>query len=122
MRDRPADSAAVADLEVADPRRGLGEQRHGRRNLGARFDGGIHGGCTDDNRAVVALNAPQIRDPPHVDEVLEDGQAEGKHRDQALASGEHLRVVAEVGQERHRLVGSRGGVVLERSGLQGDRR
>ena len=29
VRDRPADGAAVADLEVTDQRDGLGEQRHG---------------------------------------------------------------------------------------------
>ena len=114
MRDRPADSAAVADLEVADPRRGLGEQRHGRSDLGTRFDVGIHGACTDDNRAVVATNTPEVLDPRDVDEVREGGEPEGQHRDQALASGEHFRVIAKVRKEPDRLVGSCGGVVLER--------
>ena len=116
--ERAADRAAVADLEVADERRGPGQQRD--RVGDARRERSIVA-CvvpapirTD---AVAPLDAAQLLDPTEVDEVLEGGQPQGEHRDEALAAGEQLRDVAELGEQGHRLLGGRRRVVLERGGL-----
>ena len=106
--DRAADGAAVADLEVADERRGPGEQR--RRPRPPRR-----------TRSMVAWVVPapihsvplrrsmraQLVHPAQVDEVLEDGQAQGQHRHEALAAGEHLGGVAELGEQPDGLVDGR---------------
>ena len=71
----------------------------------------------DPQRAVATLDALELGDAPDVDEVLEDREAQRQHRDEALTAGEHLRVVAELGEEVHGVGGRVRGVVLERRGL-----
>ena len=118
--DRAADGAAVADLEVADHAASPGEQRH---RLDRRFvvlGLGLAGHRPDREGPVRALDAAQLVDPVEVDDVLEAGEAQRQHRHEALAAGEHLGVVAVLGEQR-RDVGDRlGRVVLERAGFMGD--
>ena len=57
----------------------------------------------DPQRAVATLDAPQLGDAADVDEVFEHGEAQREHRHEALAAGEHLRLVAELGEEVHRI-------------------
>ena len=93
---RAADRAPVADLEVADQRRRLGEQRHGVRRPSASCSTSawrVHGAAPC-RVPFVPLDAPQLVDPVDVDEVLEPGEAQRQHRHEALTAGEHLGVVA----------------------------
>ena len=90
-----------------------------RRHLGAGLDGRLRGAGADPQRAVAALDALQLGDAPDVDEVLEDRQAQREHRDQALAAGQHLRAVAELGEQLRGVGGRARRVVLERRGLHG---
>ena len=57
--------------------------------------------------AVATLDALELVDPPDVDQVVEDGEAQGQHRDEALAAGQHLGLVAELGEQRGGLGGRR---------------
>ena len=59
----------------------------------------------------------QLLHPAQVDEVLEDRQAQGEHRHEALAAGEDLGGVAELGEQRDGLVEGRRSVVVERCRL-----
>ena len=93
--DRATDRAPVADLEVADERDRLGEQRHRLPGRGVVLDVGLAGHGPDRERAVRPLDAAQLVDPVEVDDVLEAGEAQGEHRHQALPTGEHLGVVGE---------------------------
>ena len=117
MGDRAAEGAAVADLEVADERRRPGEQRDGGGHLGGRLDGGLGRAGADPEVAVAPLDRAQLLDPTQVDEVVEDGQAQGEHRHEALAAGEHLGGVAELGEQPDGLVDGRRRVVVERRRL-----
>ena len=119
--DRTADGAAVADLGVPDERRRLGEQRHGTHDLGVGADRRLGGAGADPDRAVRTLDTAEGIDPADVDEVLEDRQPEGEHRDEALAPGEHLGFVAELGQQGHGFLGQLRRVVLERRRLHARR-
>jgi hypothetical protein len=114
---RAADRAPVADLRVADERRDPGQQRHRPGHLCAVLDRRLGGGGAHPQAAVAALDAPQVVDAPDVDEVVEHGQAQGEEGDQALAPGQDLGLVAQLGQGRGRLAGGAGGVVLERCRL-----
>ena len=94
---RAADRAPVADLEVADVRRGRAEQRHVAAATSARA-----------RASAVAVTAP-IRDVAvrrgrclaarrrgRGRRGARTGEPQGEHRHQALAAGEHLRLVARV--------------------------
>ena len=52
-----------------------------------------------------------------VDEVPGAGEAHVEHRDEALPTGEHLAVVADLGEDAHGLVDGARRVVHERSGF-----
>ena len=117
MRDRPAERAAVADLEVADERGRPREQRHRGRDLRARLDLGLRRARADPQLAGVPLDAAQLGDATDVDEVVEHREPQREHRHQALAAREHLRALAEPRDERDRVGQRRGRVVLERRGL-----
>jgi hypothetical protein len=117
MGDRPADGPPAADLEVPDQRRHPGQQRHRRRHLDAGLDGGLGRAGADPHVPVAALDAPHPGDAADVDQVVEHGQPQGQHGDQALAAGEDLGAVAELGEQLRGLGGRRGGVIGERRGL-----
>ena len=93
------------------------EQRHGGRHLGAGLDRRLGRAGADPQRAVATLDALQLGDAPDVDEVVEDREAQRQHRDEALTARQHLRPVAELGEQVHGVGGRVGGVVLERCGL-----
>ena len=73
----------------------------------------------DRERAVRALDAAQLGDPVEVDEVLEAGEPQRQHRHQALPAGEHLGLVAVLGEQRDDVGERLRRVVLERCGLHG---
>ena len=112
--DRPADRATVADLEVADQRRGRGQERNvADLQLTLADHRSDHQTCpfTRSSRRSDATRPMSTR-------LANAGQPEVEHRDQALAAGEHLGVVAVFAEERDDLVDGRRSVVLERCRLQ----
>ena len=114
--DRPADRAAVADLEVADQRRGRGQERHVAMSLPTSTS---PGGPSHRPRRARSTRSSRRSDAtrPMSTSVCEPGQPEVEHRDQALAAGEHLGLVAEFGEQRDDLVDGRRCVVVERCRL-----
>src|SRR3984957_5298628 len=76
------------------------------------------GGARPDPDAVAALlDAAQRPDPADVDEVVEDREPHGEHRDQALPAGDHLRAVAKLREQAGGRLDAVRRVVLERGRL-----
>jgi hypothetical protein len=71
----------------------------------------------DPDGVVVDGDLVQLGQPVDVDQVAGGGQAHVEQRDQALAAGEDLAVVADLGQHGQGLGDRRGPVVLERRWL-----
>ncbi len=97
--DAAADRAPVADRHVADEGQGLGQHGealgHQRRPLGVPFPGrGPEG-----HGVATVLDAAQRRHPVDVDQLGGPGQPHGQHRDQALAAGDDLGLVAVLGEQ-----------------------
>ena len=100
MGDRPADRAAVADLEVTDERDRLGEQWHRLAGRGVVLDRALRRHRVHREGAVRAGDTTQVVDPIEVDDVLEARQTQRQHRHQALSTGQHLGLVAVLGEQR----------------------
>ncbi len=96
---------------------GVGEDREHRGQLGGLQQLAMSGHRTDpdlvDADAHVAELVVQVVD---VDEVLEVGQPQLHHRDQAVAAGHQPRLVAEPLQQADRVVDAGGAFVVERCG------
>ena len=73
--------------------------------------------CPDDrteyDMTVHALDKAQRGDAADVDQSIEPRQTEVEHRDQALAAGQHLRLVAEVAEQLDGVLDGRRRVILE---------
>ncbi len=117
--ERAADRAAVADLEVADPRDRQAQQGDGGGGGGVLLHGPLAGHGPDLEVAVGALGPLEGGDAVEVDEVVEAREPQRQQRDQALAAGERLGVVAVLGEQPDGVVDAVGRVVLERRGLHG---
>ena len=65
----------------------------------------------------VAVDARELGDAVEVDEVGEAREAQRQHRHQALAAGEHLGLVAVLGEQADDVGDGLRRVVLERRGL-----
>ena len=87
-------------------------------DLGARTDGRLGGAGANPQGIVAPLNAFQLGDATHVDQVIEDRQAQRQHGDEALAAGQDLGSVAQVGEKGGRVRGRGRSVVFERGRLQ----
>ena len=116
--DRAADGAAVANLEVADELDRLGEERRVGGDRRVTLDRRLASDRADRDLAVLALDAVELGDAVHVDQMREARQPQCQHRHEALAAGEHLGVVAVLTQESDDIAGGLGRVVLERRWLQ----
>ena len=77
----------------------------------------MQGQRADPQFSVVHADVPQLGKPTDVHERRRAGETEVHHRDQALPAGEELGVVAELGQQRHGLLGGSRTVIGERRGL-----
>lgn len=109
MRERAADRPAVADLLVGDPRRRLGQHAQ----LRAALEVGVAGQRADPPAAVLALDRAQAGDPAQVDEQRRRRQPQPHQRQQRVAAGERLRLLAAVGERGQRGVERVGGGVVE---------
>ena len=116
MGERPADRAAVADLEVPDQRDGAGQERHEPSDIGIVLDRGLGRGGTDPHGPVAFVDAPKFLDTAQVDDVPEHGKAHRQQWDEALATGQDLDVV-EIGQQLEDAVDRVGRVIVERCRL-----
>ena len=95
----------------------LASNGHCRRDLGTGLDRAPGWSRRRPRARRRGVDALQFRDAPDVDEVFEDGEPEREHRDEALSTGQHLRAVAELGEELHRFCDGSRRVILERRGL-----
>ena len=77
---------------------GLAQQRDGLGGGGVVLDPGVAGDGPDPDRVVVDGDLVQLGQPVDVDQVRGGGQAHVEQRDQALAAGQDLAVVADLGQ------------------------
>ena len=68
----------------------------------------------DDEHAVVPPDGGQPADPVDVHQVLGAGQPQRQHRHEALAPGQDLRLVAELGEHFHARIHRLRRVVVER--------
>ena len=64
----------------------------------------------------LATDEPEIREPSDVDDHLRLCEAELHRRQQAVAAGQELRVIAVPGEQSQRFVERRGPDVVERGG------
>ena len=116
VRERAADRAPVPDLRVADLRGGVGEYRRlGLEQLGIGHLG-VPGGRADDHLVALDPDAGQLGDPGDVDQHGGLGQPHLHHRQQRMAAGQQLGVLAVLGQQRQRVRGGVGDLVVERRG------
>jgi hypothetical protein len=116
VRERAADGAPVPDLRVADLGGGVRQQRcrlpHQRR--GGQL--GVPRGRSDDQLTVRAADPAQPVRPADVDQHRGRGQPQLHHRQQRVAAGQQLGVVAVLGQQADRFCGRAGRQVVERGG------
>ena len=77
----------------------------------------MQGQRADPQFSVVHADIPQSGKPTDVHERRRAGETEVHHRDEALAAGDELGVVAKLGEQRYGLIGGSRTVVPERRGL-----
>ena len=98
VRHAATQRAAGTDGVVADVAHGRGEHRRGRGNGRRALDGPMPSERTD-RQPTVDADASQLGDVVDVDQHRRSGQAQREHGQQALATGQDLRVVAVLGQQ-----------------------
>jgi hypothetical protein len=98
VSERPAERAAVADLEMPDVRRGPGQQRRRGRDDLIPLQRAMPRQRAHPQSAVRPGDALQLGDAVDIDDVLRPAQPHRHHRHQALPAREHLRLIAQPGQ------------------------
>ena len=119
MRDAAADRAAIAHLVMRDMRDRGGEQRMRGRKPRVILDvaPAHHGAEVHAVRGDPDL--PQLLELAQVDEQRGRGKPECKHRHQALAAGERLRVPVARREQRNCLRQRRGARIFKRRHFHG---
>ena len=92
--DRAADRAAVAHLRVADVAGGVRQQRHVLGEHVGVLDVVVAGQRADGDVVAGVADVRQVAEPADVDEHARLGQAQLHQRQQAVAAGEELGLVA----------------------------
>ena len=99
--DRPADRAAVADLEVSDERERLGQQGHRLTDGGVVLDGALGRHGLDRDRAVGARRRPRSSSTRFRSTMCSNRvRRSAEHGDQALTTRKQLRLVTVLGEQR----------------------
>jgi hypothetical protein len=98
VSQRAADRGTVPDRGIGDqPGRlaeqpaVLGDQRIARQVVERRAG-------ADQQRVALVTDAPQLVKPAHVDQQFRVGQPQPQQRQQALAAGDHLSLIARVAE------------------------
>ena len=114
---RPAQGAAVADLDVTDVVDDLGQQRRAlgdERRLEHRSVG--HRGADDDTPVGALADALELRQPADVDQGADLGEPQLEQGQQAHAAADDLRVRVAPGQDAQGLLDRRRARVVELGG------
>jgi hypothetical protein len=113
VHDRPEAGPPVADDRVGDPVERLAEQRDGGRRVVVAVQSGVPDAGTDADAVVADLEGVELVDPFEVDERRRRREPHVQQRDEALAAGEDLAVVTELGERLEGFLDAPGGVVGE---------
>ncbi len=97
MRDRAADGAAVPDLRVTDLAGRVREQRHLTAEEFGVFHVVVPGQGADRDVGPLVGDVGQVVQAAQVDDHLGGGQTQLHQRQQRVAAGQELRVVAVFG-------------------------
>ena len=108
VRQRAADRAAVPDLRVADLAGRVRQQRDGLGQQRGVLQVAVPGQRADRDVPGRVADVAQLAQPGHIDEHLGLGQPQLHQRQQRVAAGQELGLVAVLGGQRQRLV-HRGG-------------
>ena len=105
---------AIANLRIAELVGGV--RKHGHRRGQPRVGGDrrVRGERAEREAVTGDLDPGQLGDPADVDELRRGREAQLHHRDQAVAAGKQLHVLAAVAQQRDRFVEASRTDVIER--------
>ena len=117
VRDRTADRAFVAGLEMADEGQRRGGERQFLQKLRPCHQLVLCRRGADLDRAVALANAVELGDARNIDEHADIEQPQIEHRQKRLPTSENAGVVAVFGEQRHRLLDRIRPHVIERSRL-----
>ena len=115
--DRADRGAAVADDRVGDVQQGLAQQREGGVGALVPLQLGVPDEGADAHRVLPHLDVAEAGHPVDVDQVGRRGEAHVEDRDEALAAGEDLAVVAHLSEDGDGLIDAARCVVHEGRGL-----
>ncbi len=114
MGQGAADRAPVANLGVADETGHMGQDRHLGLHQVAVLDVMVAGQRPDGDVIAAVADVGQVTDPGDVDEDGRRRQPELHERDQRVATGQQLGVLAVLGQQADGLLGRPCSDVVER--------
>jgi hypothetical protein len=103
VRDRAADRATVPDLGVADLAGRVREQRHLTAEQPGVLDIVVPGQRADRDMRSLVGDVGKLTQATQVDDYLGGGQPQFHQRQQRMASGQELRVLAVFGHQVNRL-------------------
>jgi len=113
---RAADRAAVPDLRISHQRGGVGQQRRLGPHQLRGSQAGVRRRRADHQLVTIDPDAGQVGQPADVDEHRGSGQPQLHHRQQRVAAGQQLRVVAEALEQFQGVRRRVGGDIVERRG------
>ena len=116
VRDRATERATVAHLRVADVASGVSQQRHVLLEEVGRLDVHVARHRTDRDLVALLADVRQIGESSDVDQHARLRESQLHHRQQAVAAGDELGLVAVLADEADRFLGGLGADVVERCG------
>ena len=116
VRERAAEGAAVTDLRIADLAAAARQDRHVLAHQRVVLDVVVAGEAADRDRVAGVAHVGEVGEPTDVDEHRRRRQPQLHQRQQRVAAGEELGVVAVLGEQRDRVVDGVGAGVVERGG------
>ncbi len=105
MGDRAAECAAVTHLRVADVAGGMGQQRDVLAKEIRCLDVHVAGHGADRDLVAFVTDVRQVGEPADVDQHARLGESQLHHRQQAVATGDELGLVAVLPDEADGLLG-----------------